>query len=361
MYYLEHEISINIGPESVVTKPMKTAKKSIIPILFLTIAVTLTLIYNFVFPTRVGGLDTLTFYAFLAVITFALVVVFQRFIETSRIHLPLSLGWGMVFIAAVEKLNAEYLDTPGFENENYFTAMIGIGFGISVIGFYFWMKHNWQQEQYREQQHKIIELYTSLMSHDAGNDLQAILGYIEAALMVPEGCSPRTLELLEAAQFAALRMTSLIKAFTPEVEDVDNRLVSILKLSSLHAVKAHIGLVINIEADDDTEEIEVAGGSMLQMAFANLFRNSAKYAGNNPNVQIGVTKDSENAIITVSDNGPGVKEELRSNLFSRGGLVDGHGFGLYLTRQIVVACGGTIELLDAEKGATFRIIIPCTN
>ena len=100
---------------------------------------------------------------------------------------------------------------------------------------------------------------------------------------------------------------------------------------------------------------------MLQMAFANLFRNSANYAGDNPIVNISVVKGSENAIITVSDNGPGVKEDLRRNIFERGGSVDGHGFGLYLTRQIVAACGGTIELADTEKGATFKIVIPYRN
>lgn len=339
---------------------MKATKKAIIPIVFLTIAVVLTLIYNFVFSTRENELDVIIFYAFLAVITFVLVLVFQRFIEIPKIHLPLSLGWGMVFIAAVEKLNAEYLDTIwlGYQNEDYFTAMIGIGFGISVIGFYFWMRYNWQQEQYREQQHKIIELYTSLMSHDAGNDLQAILGYIEAALKVPDGCSPKTFEFLEAAQASALRMTSLIKAFKPEVSDAENRLISILEMSALQAEKAHIGLTINIEAQDETRDIEVGGGSILQMAFANLFRNSAEYAGQNPTVAINVSKDDSNAIITVSDKGPGIKEEFRSKIFERGGFEDGHGFGLYLTRQIVAACGGTIELLDSEIGAEFRIIIP---
>jgi signal transduction histidine kinase len=316
-----------------------------------------------VFPTRGYGIDTIIFYGFLALITFILVLVFQRFIETPKIHLPLSLGWGMVFIAAVEKLNAEYLDTiwPGYENENYFTAMIAIGFGISVIGFYFWMKQNWEQEQQREQQHKIIELYTSLMSHDAGNDLQAVLGYIEAALMVPDGCSPKTLELLEAARASALRMTSLIKAFKPEVSDAENRLISILEMSSLQAEKAHIGLTVNIEVRDDIRDIEVVGGSMLQMAFDNLFRNSAEYAGNNPTVSIEVSKDNENAIIMVSDEGPGIKEELRSSIFKRGGSADGHGFGLYLTRQIISACEGTIELVESETGATFRIVLPHTN
>lgn len=337
---------------------MTTTKKAIIPIVFLTIAVALTIIYNTVFFPRESGIDTLFFYAFLASITYGLVLVFQRFLDTPKIHYPLSVGWGLVFIAAIEKLNAEYLDTQAFENENIFTAMIAIGFGISVIGFYFWMKHNWQQEQYREQQHKIIELYTSLMSHDAGNDLQAILGYIEAALMVPDGCSPRTIEFLEAAQASALRMTSLIKAFKPEVSDAENRLISIIEMSALQAEKAHIGLTINIEARDETRDIEVAGSSILQMAFTNLFRNSAEYAGQNPIVAISVTKDDSNTIITVSDNGPGIKEEFRSKIFERGGFEDGHGFGLYLTRQIVAACSGTIELLDSEIGAEFRIILP---
>ena len=318
----------------------------------------LTLIYNLVFSTRGSGIDTLTFYAFLALITFALVLVFQRFIETPKIHLPLSLGWGMVFLAAIEKLNAEYLDTQNFENENIFTAMIAIGFGISVIGFYSWMQHNRHQDELRDQQHKTIELYTSLMSHDAGNDLQAILGYIEAALMVPEGCSARTIELLEAAHASAIRMTSLIKAFKPEVSEGENRLVSILEMSSFQAEKAHIGLKIHIEAEEGTKDIEVNGGSMLQIAFANLYRNSAEYAGESPVITVNIAKDENNAIVTLSDSGPGISAETQDKIFHRGGYGDGHGFGLYLTKQIVASCGGSIELVDPEAGAKFRIVLP---
>jgi signal transduction histidine kinase len=342
---------------------MTIMKRAMFPIIFLVIAVLLTLIYNVVFPIRSSDFDILFFYGFLAFVAFTLVLVFQRFVDIPKIHLPFSIGWGMVFIAAIEKLNSEYLDTiwPGYQNEDYFTAMIGIGFGISVIGVYFLMKHIWEQERDREQQHKIIELYTSLMTHDAGNDLQAVLGYIEAALLVPDGCSPKTRELLEAAQAAALRMTSLIKAFKIETSDVNDSLVSILKLSSHQATKAHMGLTIDIEIDDDTEDIHVAGGSMLQMAFANLFRNSAEHAGDNPVVNVKVARNIENAEIIVSDNGPGIKEEHRSNLFERGGSGDGHGFGLYLTKQIVAACGGMIELVDVEKGATFRIMVPYTQ
>ncbi|MGY5863779.1 MAG: HAMP domain-containing sensor histidine kinase [Candidatus Thorarchaeota archaeon] len=333
-------------------------KKAIAPVILVSIAIILTIIYNITFVQRESGIDTLFFYAFLAVITFSLVIFFQRFLDTPKIHYPFSLGWGMVFIAAVEKFNAEYLNTQVIENENVFTAMIAIGFGISVIGFYFWMVQSRQQDQVRDQQHKMIELYTSLMTHDAGNDLQAILGYIEAALMIPEGCSKRTIELLEAAQASALRMTSLVKAFKPEVSGVENRLLSIIEMSSLQAEKAHIGLTINIAASDDTKDIEVVGGSMLQMAFANLFRNSAEYAGDKPKISINVSKEEGNVIITLSDSGPGISDEIKRHLFVRGGSGDGHGFGLYLTRQIVAACEGTIELLDSDVGAIFRIVLP---
>jgi signal transduction histidine kinase len=269
----------------------------------------------------------------------------------------------MVFIAAVEKFNAEYLDTVnplwwGGINEDIFTSMIALGFGISVVGFYFLLKHIWQQERQRDQQHKIIELYTSLMTHDAGNDLQAILGYIEAALLVPEGCSPKATELLEAAQAAALRMTSLIRAFKPKTSDSGSQLISILEVSSHQAVKAHIGLTIDIEADDGIERIEVVGSSMLQMAFANLFRNAAQYAGDNPSVKIRVSKEDSNAIIIVSDDGPGIGSNFRESLFQRGGSGEDHGFGLYLAKQIVAACEGGLELLDSDKGATFKITLP---
>ena len=98
---------------------------------------------------------------------------------------------------------------------------------------------------------------------------------------------------------------------------------------------------------------------MLQMAFANLFRNSAEYAGQDPSVFISVSKDEHNAIITIRDNGPGIQGEHQNRLFERGGgSGDGHGFGLYLTKQIVAACSGSIELVDSETGAEFRIVLP---
>lgn len=65
-------------------------------------------------------------------------------------------------------------------------------------------------------------------------------------------------------------------------------------------------------------------------------------------------------MIEVADDGPGVPAELAARLFqplatARAG---GSGLGLALARRIAAAHGGSIALVKAEVGATFRIILP---
>jgi signal transduction histidine kinase len=65
-------------------------------------------------------------------------------------------------------------------------------------------------------------------------------------------------------------------------------------------------------------------------------------------------------VLEVSDDGPGVPAELASSVFeplvtARPG---GTGLGLALARRIAAAHGGTIELVDQQRGAMFRITLP---
>jgi len=64
--------------------------------------------------------------------------------------------------------------------------------------------------------------------------------------------------------------------------------------------------------------------------------------------------------ITVSDDGPGVPEEMQKRIFNRGTSSKGEagGLGLYLCKQIIERTGGSIRLVNNTKGATFRITLP---
>jgi signal transduction histidine kinase len=64
--------------------------------------------------------------------------------------------------------------------------------------------------------------------------------------------------------------------------------------------------------------------------------------------------------IEVADNGPGVPEDLRREIFLPFFTTKpkGTGVGLSLARQVVLAHGGSITLLESEAGgALFRVVL----
>jgi signal transduction histidine kinase len=67
-------------------------------------------------------------------------------------------------------------------------------------------------------------------------------------------------------------------------------------------------------------------------------------------------------IIVVTDNGPGISEEIRDRLFEpfvTSGKQGGTGLGLAIARKIVEEHGGRIEVMSAESsGAQFTIVMP---
>lgn len=106
-----------------------------------------------------------------------------------------------------------------------------------------------------------------------------------------------------------------------------------------------------------------ADPDLLAQVLINLLQNAAQaMAGQErpPALALRLFEDHEALVIEVEDNGPGVPEELRQDVFlpfftTR---ATGTGVGLNLARQIVVAHGGTITISDApEGGALFRILL----
>ena len=98
---------------------------------------------------------------------------------------------------------------------------------------------------------------------------------------------------------------------------------------------------------------------------ANLVDNACKYtpAGGRIDVRVGV--DSGRAVLTVSDNGPGVPESEQARIWERLYRGDksrseaGLGLGLSLVRAVVVAHGGEVALRNAPAGgAVFEVRLP---
>ncbi|MCK4484326.1 MAG: ATP-binding protein, partial [Candidatus Thorarchaeota archaeon] len=123
---------------------------------------------------------------------------------------------------------------------------------------------------------------------------------------------------------------------------------------------ANRGLVCEVIADDTVAGAHTSGSTLLPMVFENLLRNSAEHAGPEAHVNVEITRQNGSVLITISDDGPGIPKDIRSKIFQRGISTKGGGLGLYLTREIIKTCGGTIELMDSgeDQGAVFEIHLP---
>ena len=105
----------------------------------------------------------------------------------------------------------------------------------------------------------------------------------------------------------------------------------------------------------------------LTEAMNNIISNSIKYSNENGWIRISTKPLGENVLITLSDNGIGISSGKKQDLFKQYSQVHidsktqkiSSGLGLYITKWIIEAHGGTIRLESTEgKGTTTKITIP---
>ena len=99
---------------------------------------------------------------------------------------------------------------------------------------------------------------------------------------------------------------------------------------------------------------------MLEL-LGNLLDNACKWADSR--VELSICQTIDGFLIEVQDDGPGIPEAERAQVFSRGTRLDeqasGHGLGLGIVRDIVDAWGGALQLETGELGGLLvRIKLP---
>ena len=202
-----------------------------------------------------------------------------------------------------------------------------------------------------------LELYASFLSHDMRNDLQVLMSHAEAALMMMDKDS-RVFEYIEIVQAASERMVNLLDVFGRPAEDDETDIIRIIRKAKTLAEKTHSGLIVTIE--NSAQDARIRSARLIQMVFDNLFRNATEFSPKGVRVKISVSREDDMMRIEVLDDGPGVPDEIKSKLFTKGTSTTGGGYGLYLTRKVIEGYGGSIELVDkpGERGAAFLIELP---
>ena len=113
--------------------------------------------------------------------------------------------------------------------------------------------------------------------------------------------------------------------------------------------------------------IKVMGdAAQLGRVLDNLINNALAYTDGPPNVRVTVATEGRIAVVRVADHGVGIPKEMRDAIFEpfhRGEQDDhtpGSGLGLYISRELARAHGGTLSLERSEPGAgsTFQLTLP---
>ena len=110
--------------------------------------------------------------------------------------------------------------------------------------------------------------------------------------------------------------------------------------------------------------------AVIQKATSNLLSNAIKYNRDGKKIGVTVEKKGKFAQVTVSDEGIGIPKQEQEELFKKfyratNAVVsgcEGTGLGLYITKQAIKMCDGTVDFVSKEgKGTTFVINIPLSG
>ncbi|MFB0613356.1 sensor histidine kinase [Aurantiacibacter poecillastricola] len=104
---------------------------------------------------------------------------------------------------------------------------------------------------------------------------------------------------------------------------------------------------------DGSEQAHVAVERQdLDEMLGNLIENAAKYGGGSVFVTVDAEQDAEQCAILVEDDGRGIPEARRADIFGRGARLDtekpGTGLGLAIVRDVAEIYGGSVSLGESE-------------
>ena len=216
-----------------------------------------------------------------------------------------------------------------------------------------------------------------VLTHEIMNSMTPVtsLAQSAAALMadVDKGDDPEIKDARTAVERLARRAEGVMHfvesyrqiSRTPEVRRRQFELLPwALELEALFVASgAADGIDFKVIVKPEAKLIEVDPDLMCQVLI-NLLRNAADAVRGNseqPSIRMTFTaRSGGHTQIDVSDNGPGVPDTLAQDIFLPffTTKAKGSGVGLSLARQVVLAHGGSITLLNSESGgALFRIVV----
>lgn len=220
---------------------------------------------------------------------------------------------------------------------------------------------------------------TASISHEINNPLTIATGHAEILTDLLDG--PNPLEQLDLLKMTAKnisesldRMNKIVinmQSFLSNQEDPKSycNVTDIINNAARWVKAQYDGHDINVKINCANNPILLANPLKAEQAVLNIVKNAceALIFSNTPNptINIQTTFKQNHIVISIADNGPGIPEEIKPNLFKpfstdkKAGK--GTGLGLSICSKIMASHKGTAKLLDSKIGAHFILAFPCSE
>jgi signal transduction histidine kinase len=223
-----------------------------------------------------------------------------------------------------------------------------------------------RSELVRQERISTIGRLSSSIVHDLRNPLAAIYGGSE--MLVDNDLSEAQMKRLAGNIYRASRRIQTLlqdllhvsrgKGASPELARL--REVASAAFDSVREAADAQGVRMSIEIP---EEIELClERNRMERVFTNLVSNALEAMPGGGKIRISARIVGDDALVEVSDDGPGIAPQIRANLFQpfvTAGKKNGLGLGLALSRQTVLDHGGDMWVEPAPaRGARFLFRLP---
>lgn len=201
-----------------------------------------------------------------------------------------------------------------------------------------------------------LDAFASRVAHDLVAPLSPLRGYLTLARRSSD--KPEVKELLANCESSAARVSDLVEALLRfcragsttdrSAGELDTAVTTILLEVSQAAAAANVRL----ERHLDSRVAVQCPSQLLQSIAHNILSNAVKYTTGRPdaNVVVRVFRDKGEAVLEVTDNGPGMSEESQRSLYQpffrapEARALPGHGLGMATTKRLVEAYAGSIQV-----------------
>ena len=232
----------------------------------------------------------------------------------------------------------------------------------------------------RQRAERLKKEFVSTVSHELRTPLTSIKGALGLLTGGAFGSLPDAVRhLLDIAVKNSDRLTLLIN----DLLDMEKIAAGSMRFDMQHhdlqpllhqAIESNRGYAQQFQAqlilrDDLPGAVVRVDGDRFLQVMANLLSNAIKFSPSGGEVEIGVQAQGKRGVrITVKDQGPGVPEAFRQQLFNRFTQADssdtrprgGTGLGLAITRELIEHMGGQVALAESAEGqgACFYVDLP---